>query len=277
MALTSRFLSTCQIERPLSPIAIDDTAGKAARRRNGAPPARLVALILTVAFGYASQAIAEAKPLSRHHQDRSFSDRIASYVAEAEKRFSIPASWIYAVMHVESHGVRHAISPKGAMGLMQIMPKTWRGLRARYHLGPDPFEPHDNILAGAAYLREMHDLYGSPGDLAAYNAGPERYEAYRNHRRPLPAETRAYVAKLAPVIGARPLPDRRPDDPISQLFAAAAGLFAGHAETQSTMIQTRARTQPRSTIRRRQVTDLTAITPRSTGLFVHLSSREQTP
>ena len=65
-----------------------------------------------------------------------------------------------------------AISPKGAMGLMQLMPETWAALRARYGLGRDAFDPHDNILAGAAFLREMHDRYGSPGFLAAYNAGP---------------------------------------------------------------------------------------------------------
>ena len=67
-----------------------------------------------------------------------------------------------------------AISPKGAIGLMQIMPDTWTGLRRRYGLGIDPFDPHDNILAGAAYLRELHDRYGVPGFLAAYNAGPAR-------------------------------------------------------------------------------------------------------
>ena len=53
------------------------------------------------------------------------------------------------------------------MGLMQIMPKTWIELRARYGLGADPYDPHDNILAGAAYIRQLHDRYGSPGFLAA--------------------------------------------------------------------------------------------------------------
>ena len=57
---------------------------------------------------------------------------------------------------------------------MQIMPATWGQLRARYGLGPDPFDVRDNIMAGAAYLRELHDRYGSPGFLAAYNAGPGR-------------------------------------------------------------------------------------------------------
>lgn len=98
-----------------------------------------------------------------------------------------------------------AASPKGAMGLMQIMPATWADLRARHGLGADPFDPRDNILAGAAYLREMHDRYGAPGFLAAYNAGPGRYDDYLSAGRALPAETIAYVSALAPLIGSEPL------------------------------------------------------------------------
>lgn len=129
------------------------------------------------------------------------SDPYAGHIADAARRFGIPEAWIRAVMRVESHGDVRAISPKGAMGLMQIMPATWGDLRTRHGLGGDPFDPHDNIMAGAAYLHEMHDRYGSPGFLAAYNAGPGRYEEYRATGRPLPAETRAYVAALASIIG----------------------------------------------------------------------------
>jgi soluble lytic murein transglycosylase-like protein len=64
------------------------------------------------------------------------------------------------------------------MGLMQIMPETYAELRLSYHLGADPYEPRNNILAGAAFLREMHDHFGPDGLLAAYNAGPGRYEGY---------------------------------------------------------------------------------------------------
>lgn len=131
----------------------------------------------------------------------SQADPYAHHIADAARRFGIPEAWIRAVMRVESRGDVRAISPKGAMGLMQIMPATWADLRARHGLGGDPYDPRDNIMAGAAYLREMHDHYGSPGFLAAYNAGPGRYEEYRTNGRPLPAETRAYVAALAPIIG----------------------------------------------------------------------------
>jgi Transglycosylase SLT domain len=104
------------------------------------------------------------------------------------------------VMHVESGAKQRARSSKGATGLMQIMPRTWAELRARHGLGTDPYDPHDNILAGAAYIRELYDRYGAPGFLAAYNAGPGRYERHLAAGRPLPAETQAYVATLAPMI-----------------------------------------------------------------------------
>jgi soluble lytic murein transglycosylase-like protein len=102
----------------------------------------------------------------------------AAFVTEASKRFGVPEHWIRAVMHVESGANQRAQSQKGAMGLMQIMPKTWTELRARYRLGADPYDPRDNILSGAAYIRELYDRYGAPGFLAAYNAGPRRYERH---------------------------------------------------------------------------------------------------
>jgi hypothetical protein len=125
----------------------------------------------------------------------------AAHIAEASQRFGIPVTWIMAVMRAESAGDARAISSAGAMGLMQVMPDTWAGLRIRHALGHDPFDPRDNILAGTAYLREMWDRYGNVAAmLAAYNAGPGRYDEYRLADRPLPAETRAYVASLAPIL-----------------------------------------------------------------------------
>lgn len=144
---------------------------------------------------------AQTAPATRTAPPHSF----ASYIEEAAQRFGIPAAWIRAVMHAESRGDMRAISSAGAMGLMQIMPDTWAELRVRHRLGRDPYDPRDNILAGAAYLREMYDRYGSPGFLAAYNAGPGRYEEYLAGR-PLPAETRAYVAALLPSFGGGALP-----------------------------------------------------------------------
>jgi len=130
----------------------------------------------------------------------------AAHIAEASQRFGIPAAWIVAVMRAESAGDLRAVSSAGAMGLMQVMPETWAELRTRHGLGRDPYDPRDNVLAGTAYLREMWDRYGDvPAMLAAYNAGPARYHEHRSKGRPLPAETRAYVASLVPVLrGERP-------------------------------------------------------------------------
>jgi soluble lytic murein transglycosylase-like protein len=128
-------------------------------------------------------------------------DRFAKFIEEASNRFAVPARWIRAVLQVESRGDEHAISPRGAMGLMQLMPGTWVELSARYGLGLDPFDPRDNILAGAAYLKEMHDRFGSSGFLAAYYAGPSRYEQHLATGQRLPPETTAYVAAVTPLLG----------------------------------------------------------------------------
>ena len=125
---------------------------------------------------------------------------LAATIAEAAARFGLPEHWIRAVMGVESAFEVRAVSSAGAMGLMQVMPKTYAELRVRYGLGADPFHPRDNVLAGAAYLREMFDRFGAPGFLAAYNAGPQRYLEYVTDGRQLPLETRNYVAKLAPAL-----------------------------------------------------------------------------
>lgn len=136
-------------------------------------------------------------------------DRWAAPIAEASQRFGIPVDWIRRVIRVESDGEnklggRAIVSPAGAMGLMQLMPGTWRDIRSSLSLGSDPFEPRDNILAGTFYLRLMYDRFGYPGLFAAYNAGPGRYGAWLANTARLPAETRLYVANVtgASVAGA---------------------------------------------------------------------------
>ena len=138
-------------------------------------------------------------------------------IAAAALRFDIPEAWIAAVMGAESGGLatmdgEPIRSPAVAMGLMQVMPQTYAALRARYGLGADPYAPRDNILAGAAYLRELLDRYGVPWFLAAYNAGPARLDAFLHTGRALPVETQRYLAALAPQI----------DGTLSALQAAAA-------------------------------------------------------
>lgn len=127
-------------------------------------------------------------------------ERFAQFIEKASGRFAVPARWIRTVMLAESGGDEHAISSRGAMGLMQLMPSTWVELSVRYGLGLDPFDPRDNISAGTAYLREMHDRFGSAGFLAAYHAGPARYEQHLATGQPLPPETTAYVAAVTPLL-----------------------------------------------------------------------------
>lgn len=203
-------------------------------------------------------------------------DPVAAPVAEAAQRSGIPASWIRAVMQAESGGDARVVSPKGAMGLMQIMPETWATLRLRYGLGADPFDPHDNILAGAAYLRELHDRYGSPGFLAAYNAGPARYEDHLATGQPLPAETRAYVALLAPMVSDGVISDVAVV-PVAARFWTEAPLFTVRADDHTAADQRAAEQHAYHGATDTGAQDLTALAPQSEGLFVQTSRRNPRP
>jgi soluble lytic murein transglycosylase-like protein len=192
----------------------------------------------------------------------------AAFVTEASKRFALPEHWIHAVMHAESSAKPRARSERGAMGLMQIMPKTWTELRARYGLGADPYDPRDNILAGAAYIRELYDRYGAPGFLAAYNAGPGRYERHLATGRPLPDETQAYVATLAPMINrAR---TNVQIGAVARSFAwANSSLFAPRSAGISSDRSSPADKSQNRSSRAHGVVDLSALVPHSGNLFVH--------
>lgn len=166
----------------------------------GERSARRYAVLLFVcglAFGTGpAVTLAQSAPIAR-----TVADPHGGHIAEASQRFGIPEHWIRAVLRAESAGDVRAISSAGAMGLMQVMPDTWAGLRVRYRLGRNPYDPRDNILAGTAYLREMWDRYGNVAAmLSAYNAGPGRYDEHRTTGRPLPTEIRAYVDALAPAL-----------------------------------------------------------------------------
>jgi soluble lytic murein transglycosylase-like protein len=186
--------------------------------------AALKRLGIVLALLAATPAVA-ADPLDRWHAD----------IAAAARRFDIPAGWIERVMRAESGGKtmvdgRPITSRAGAMGLMQLMPGTWADMRAALGLGVDPYDPHDNILAGAAYLKRLYDRYGYPGLFAAYNAGPARYEAWRAGARALPAETRAYLLTVGAgraQAGMRAPGAPRPDP----LFSVRVGARGADAET----------------------------------------------
>ena len=128
-------------------------------------------------------------------------DRWAPLTAEAAQRFAIPEAWIRAVIRAESAGRterdgRPITSRAGAMGLMQVMPETFEEMRQSHGLGPDPYEPRDNILAGTAFLRAMYERFGYPGLFAAYNAGPERFATWLRQGGSLPQETLDYLGRI---------------------------------------------------------------------------------
>ncbi len=179
---------------------ICELAGSIARRRSLRPIARIIVAVAPFMYMIATSTLLESSACARTPSRIESTDRLVKFVEEASDRFAVPARWIRAVLQVESGGDEHAISSRGAMGLMQLMPGTWVELSVRYGLGLDPFDPRDNILAGTAYLKEMHDRFGSAGFLAAYHAGPWRYEQHLVTGKPLPSETTAYVAAVTPLL-----------------------------------------------------------------------------
>lgn len=117
--------------------------------------------------------------------------KFAGAIAEAAKRNEIDPALLSAVIGQESGFQPRAVSSAGAMGLMQLMPETARGLGVR-----DPFDPAQNVEGGAKYLRGLIDRYHGRLDyaLAAYNAGPGAVDRYGGVP-PYP-ETQAYVKNI---------------------------------------------------------------------------------
>jgi soluble lytic murein transglycosylase-like protein len=137
---------------------------------------------------------------------RALMDRWDPLIADAAQRTGVPADWIRAVMHVESGGRtmlsedEPMTSHAGAVGIMQVMPNTYAQMRTQYKLGADPYDPRDNVYAGAAYLRWLHKRYGYPNMFAAYNGGPGTLEAYMRGERELPKETRNYLVNVTNIV-----------------------------------------------------------------------------
>lgn len=219
-------------------------------------------------------ATAQTPPVARP----SAADPYAAHIAEAAQRYGIPERWIRAVLRAESAGDVRAISSAGALGLMQVMPDTWAALRARYRLGRDPYDPHDNIMAGAAYLREMHDRYGNvTAMLASYNAGPGRYDEHLSRGRPLPAETLAYLEKLAPITGGSDdtqLAVAPPPDPFAWRRAALFAVRPGAVSPAPLSAdRTASEVQPERPADDRTGLVMADAAPPSNDLFVPLAGR----
>jgi Transglycosylase SLT domain len=124
------------------------------------------------------------------------SEKVNAAIEQAATRHNVDPNLVRAVIKVESNFDPHAVSRKGAMGLMQIMPSTARSLKVN-----NPFDPTENIEAGVRHLRELLDSFG--GDvrlsLAAYNAGAG---AVHTHKGVPPfRETRNYVRQITELYG----------------------------------------------------------------------------
>ena len=122
--------------------------------------------------------------------------RYKSEIDEAAANTGLPPELIAAVIYHESGGNPRAVSRAGARGLMQLMPRTARRLGVS-----DPFDPRQNILGGARYLRGQLDRFNGnlALALAAYNAGPANVQKYKNDRPPF-RETRSYVRAIGTVL-----------------------------------------------------------------------------
>ena len=230
----------------------------------------MACMVVTFASSMQLSVAAHAeRAVSVTHQEKERPiDPLADFITEASKRFAVPEHWIRSVMRVESAGEVRARSQKGAMGLMQIMPQTWSELRARYDLGADPYAPRDNILAGTAYIRELYQRYGAPGFLAAYNAGPARYENHLATGRSLPDETQDYVAMLAPMIGGKRVSGKIVAVAESFTFARSP-LFVVRSASSPSDNRPSPGARPDRPSNGRPVVDLSALVPQSGNLFMH--------
>lgn len=202
-------------------LVVTETIGRTPRA--GRASVWIFSALAVLMVGFAATPASPAPAVSR-------AETISAAVEEASTRFSLPSAWIYAVMRQESGGRASAVSAKGAIGLLQLMPATWRDMTTEFSLGDDPFEPRANILAGAAYMRRLYDRFGAPGFLAAYNAGPERYARMLVTGAALPRETQEYVRRLLPLI-ARSSLQRDPARPASDW--RTAGVFVTRGDTEA--------------------------------------------
>ena len=146
-----------------------------------------------VVAGSSYRATRPASPASSSAYDR--------IIAQAASDYDVREDLVRAVIQVESGFNARARSPKGAMGLMQLMPKTAAELGVR-----NPYNPTENIRGGVAYLRSLLDRYQDETlALAAYNAGPSAVDRYGSTVPPY-RETQQYVDKIQTITGADALP-----------------------------------------------------------------------
>ncbi|THD62745.1 lytic transglycosylase domain-containing protein [Phenylobacterium sp.] len=145
---------------------------------------------------YSSEGVRSLSPQPTAAAARATPQAVSQAIQDASARHALSLPLVEAVAWQESHFNQAAVSPKGAMGVMQLMPGTARTL------GVDALDLKGNIEGGVAYLSQMLQRFGGdlPRALAAYNAGPEAVERFGGV--PPYAETKAYVGAILDRLGA---------------------------------------------------------------------------
>ena len=150
-------------------------------------------------------------------------------IHSAGAKHRIDPDFISSVIHAESSFNPRAVSPKGAQGLMQLMPGTASQLGVQ-----NPFDPNANVEGGTRYLRELLERYNfdAAKALAAYNAGPQRVEQYGGV--PPYAETRAYVTRVIKDFNRKKIAERKASTPVKKATKSATGSAVTTASARTT-------------------------------------------
>jgi hypothetical protein len=157
-------------------------------RQRGGPSWRVLALTAGIVLAQLFYASARAEPLNGT-KEADTGEANCEVLAAVAAQNDLPFGFFWRLIWQESRFDPSAVSPKGAQGIAQFMPRTarWRGLA-------DPFVAKEALYESARWLRELLDEFGNLGlAAAAYNAGPGRVHDWLAHRAGLPRETRAYV------------------------------------------------------------------------------------
>lgn len=175
-----------------------------------------------------TQGTPQSQPLQAAQQNAAENKKIDldQLIREASARRQLDPDFVNSVIKAESNFNTRAVSPKGAQGLMQLMPGTAAQLGVN-----NPFDPRANVEGGTAYLSSLLDLYHDDPikALAAYNAGTQRVEQY--HGVPPYHETRTYIARIVRDFNAKKkaqtvasqVPAKKSGAKVSKLKSATAG------------------------------------------------------